>query len=195
VIAGIILAAGASRRMGSPKALLDYRGETFIGRMTRVYAEFCAPVIVVLGYHAAVVGPAVANGATVVTNPDPERGQLSSLQTALAALPADAEGFLFAPVDSPAIESATVGLLAAEFRRRDPATVFVIPRYQGKRGHPVFATRAVADEILALPATAQARDVVHRHIDHTQYIDVTDPGILTDVDDPAAYRQMLETAR
>lgn len=195
MIAGIILAAGASSRMGSPKALLDYRGETFIGRMVRVYGEVCAPVIVVLGYHAAAIRPAIPDTAAIVTNPQPERGQLSSLQTALAKLPADAEGFLFAPVDSPAIQPVTIQMLAEEFRRRDPATVFVIPRYRGKRGHPVFATRAIADEILALPATAQARDIVHRHVARTRYIDVEDAGILTDVDDPAAYRELTENAR
>ena len=177
--------------MGSPKALLEYRGETFIGRLTRVYSEICAPVIVVLGHHANAVRLAIAARATVVTNPAPERGQLTSLQTALAVVPSAAEGFLFTPVDSPAIEQATVEMLAAAFRRRDPATMFVIPRDEGKRGHPVFATPAIAQEILALPSTGRASDVVHGHVAQTEYIDVEDPGILTDVDDAAAYHQLI----
>lgn len=192
MIAGIILAAGASSRMGSPKALLDYRGETFIGRMTRVYAEICAPVIVVLGYHADATRPAVPPGVAVVTNPAPERGQFSSLQTALAEVPPDSEGFMFTTVDSPAVEPATVALLADHFRRRDPAVSFVIPRFEGRRGHPVLASSAIASEMLALPASAQARDVVHRHVERTLYINVTDSGILTDVDDPAAYRELTQ---
>jgi molybdenum cofactor cytidylyltransferase len=195
VIAAVILAAGASSRMGSPKALLLYRGETFIERLVRVFSKVCEPVIVVLGYHAEAIRPEVEGKATIAINPAPERGQLSSLQTALAALPADAEGFLFTPVDSPAVAPETVASLAAEFRRRDPTTMFVIPRYQGKRGHPVFATRAIAGEILALPPTAQTRDVVHGHVAQTVYVDVDDPGILTDVDDPAAYRLMTENAQ
>jgi molybdenum cofactor cytidylyltransferase len=195
VIAGIILAAGASSRMGSPKALLEYRGETFIGRLVRVLSKVCDPVIVVLGYHAAAVRPGIDGNAKIVINPAPERGQLSSLQTALSALPADGEGFLFTPVDSPAVAVETVERVAAEFRRRDPQTVFVIPRFHGKRGHPVFATRAIAAEILALPATDQARDVVHRHIAETIYVDVDDPGILTDVDDPEAYRLLTQSVR
>lgn len=181
--------------MGSPKALLLYRGETFIERLVRVFSKVCEPVIVVLGYHAEAIRPEVEGKATIAINPAPERGQLSSLQTALAALPADAEGFLFTPVDSPAVAPETVASLAAEFRRRDPTTMFVIPRYQGKRGHPVFATRAIAGEILALPPTAQTRDVVHGHVAQTVYVDVDDPGILTDVDDPAAYRLMTENAQ
>ena len=194
MIAGIILAAGASSRMGSPKALLDYRGETFIRRLVRVLSAVCDPVIVVLGYHADALRPVVPD-ATIVVNPAPERGQLSSLQTGLAAVPSAAEGFLFTPVDSPAVEIATVERLAVAFHHRDPATQFVIPRYQGKRGHPVFATRAIADELSALPLTAQARDVIHDHVSDTLYIDVDDPGILIDVDDREAYRRLSEAAR
>jgi molybdenum cofactor cytidylyltransferase len=195
VIAGIILAAGASSRMGSPKALLEYRGESFIERLVRVLSSVCDPVIVALGYHAGAIWARIEGTATIVINPAPERGQLSSLQTALAALPADAEGFLFTPVDSPAVEIETVERLAAEFRRRDQALLLVIPRYRGKHGHPVFASRAIADEVLALPVTAQAREVIHRHVPRTLYVDVDDPGILTDIDDPEAYRRLSEPVK
>ncbi len=179
--------------MGSPKALLEYRGETFIGRLARVLSAVCDPLVVVLGYHADALRPAVPN-ATIAINPAPERGQLSSLQAGLAALPSAAEGFLFTPVDSPAVESTTVDRLAAEFQRRDPATQLVIPRFKGRRGHPVFATRAIANELAALPLTAQARDVIRAHVADTLYIDVDDPGILTDIDDREAYRVLLSEA-
>ena len=195
MIAGIILAAGASSRMGSPKALLEYRGETFIGRLVRLLSKVCEPVIVVLGYHAAAIGPGINGQAIIVINPAPERGQLSSLQTALCALPADAEGFLFAPVDSPAVAPETIERLVGEFRRRDPAMLLVIPRYRGKRGHPVFAARTIAGEILALPGAGQARDVIHHRIAETVYIDVDDPGILIDVDDPEGYRLLMQDSR
>jgi molybdenum cofactor cytidylyltransferase len=194
VIAGIILAAGASSRMGTPKALLDYRGETFLGRLVRVLGASCNPVIVVLGYHADVLRQQVPAPARVVINPDPSRGQLSSLQTGLAAVPADADGFAFIPVDSPAVAQDTVAKLARMFERRNPSTLFVIPRQSGKRGHPVVAARSIAAEILALPAAAEAREVVHAHVDCTEYVDVDDPGIFTDVDDPEAYRRLKERA-
>ena len=192
MIAGIILAAGASSRMGTPKALLDYRGETFVGRLVRVLGISCKPVIVVLGYHADMLRPEVPADAEVVINPDPERGQLSSLQTALATLPHESEGFAFIPVDSPAVEEETVARLARVFEHRKPSTHFVIPRQAGKRGHPVFATRSIAAELLALPPTAEAREVVHAHVDRTEYVDVDDAGIFTDVDDPEAYRRLKE---
>ena len=189
----------SSSRMGSPKALLEYRNETFIERLVRVLSSVCDPVIVVLGYHAEAIRPMIGNSATIAINPDPERGQLSSLQTGLAAVPEDAEGFLFIPVDSPAVDIETVGHVAAEFRRRSPATLLVIPRIMrgqdARRGHPVFATRTIAEEILALPTTAKASDVIHGHIPETVYVDVDDPGILTDIDDPEAYRRLSEAAR
>jgi molybdenum cofactor cytidylyltransferase len=197
VIASVILAAGASSRMGTPKALLDYRGETFLDRLIRVLGTVTDPVIVVLGYHAAQIRAAVGSHAKFAINPEPERGQLSSLQTGLAALPPEAEGFAFIPMDCPAVLEETVARLARDFIGRDSETLLVIPRcsydHREHRGHPVFATRAIAEEILALPSDAKASDVIHRHIPRTQYVDVDDRGILADVDDPAAYRRLLET--
>jgi molybdenum cofactor cytidylyltransferase len=198
-IAAIILAAGASSRMGSPKALLEYRGETFIERLARVFSAVCDPVIVALGYHAQAIRPKVEGKALVAVNPAPERGQLSSLQTALAemaALPDDLDGFLFIPVDCPAVEEATVRRVIEAFRARTAETLFVIPQYRGKHGHPVCAALPAAAEFLSLPPGGQARAVVHKYAPRTVYVDVDDPGILTDVDDPEAYRRMLaETGR
>lgn len=179
--------------MGSPKALLDIRGETFLDRLIRVLGDATDPVIVVLGYHASEVRAGVLRDARFVVNPAPQRGQLSSLQTGLAAAPPDAEGFAFIPMDCPAVAEATVASLAAAFAQRAPETLFVIPRYKGKRGHPVFAAPAIAQELLSLPADGKASDVVHRHVPRTQYVDVDDPGILTDIDDRTSYRKMLET--
>jgi CTP:molybdopterin cytidylyltransferase MocA len=195
VIAGIILAAGASRRMGTPKALLDYRGETFLARLVRVLGAVCDPVIVAVGQHQAEIRAQVRTGVQFVVNPDPERGQLSSLQTALAALPADAEGFVFTPVDSPAVAPETVELLATAFQSRASETLLVIPRYQCRKGHPVFAARSIANELLSLPPTAQAREVIRGHADRTLFVDVDDAGVLTDVDDPAAYRELTGSTR
>jgi len=153
------------------------------------------PVIVALGYHADAIQTQVKVPHSAVTwavNPDPGRGQFSSLQTALALVPADAEGFLFIPVDCPAVKLSTVERAGRAFKDRPPGTLLVIPRCGDRRGHPVFAARPLLDEFLALAPTAQARDVVHRHIPDTKYIDVDDAGILSDVDDPEAYSRLVE---
>jgi molybdenum cofactor cytidylyltransferase len=194
VIAGIILAAGASSRMGTPKALLDYRGETFLDRLIRVLGEVCDPVIVVVGYHADAIRAAARGPAQFVVNPDPSRGQLSSLQTGLAAVPGDAEGFLFLPVDCPAASPGTVRRIVEALQSADQP-LLAIPTYQGRRGHPVCARRELIPEFLALPAEGQAKEVVRRHADRTLYLDAGDAGVLSDIDDPEAYRILQESAR
>jgi len=185
VIAAIILAAGASSRMGRPKALLEYRGETFAGRLVRVLSRFCDPVLVVVGHHADAIRERVE--ATFVINPDPDRGQLSSLQSALTTL-SNVEGFLFTPVDSPSVEERTIAALLGTFRQQQ---TIVIPKYEGRRGHPVCVPAALIPEFLALAPTEETRVVINRHADRIAYIDVDDPGILADVDDPAAYRALV----
>jgi molybdenum cofactor cytidylyltransferase len=115
---------------------------------------------------------------------------LSSLQTGLAEIPAEASGFAFIPVDCPAVDEETVQRLARAFADRGPDTLFVIPRKRNKRGHPVFAARAIADEMLALAPTAEAREIVHRHVSRTQYVEVEDEGIFTDIDTPDEYRSL-----
>ncbi len=195
MIAAVILAAGASSRMGSPKALLDYRGETFLNRLVRVLGKECNPVIAVLGYHADAIRAQTAGNVRFVVNPDPERGQLSSLQTGLAAVPDNVEGFLFTPVDSPALRETTLQQLVVKFQNKKPQTQFVIPRYEGQRGHPVFAAPSLLAEFLALPLTAQAKDIVHACVPRTEYVDVDDPGILADIDDRDAYRKLVEQSQ
>ncbi|HLH42672.1 MAG TPA: nucleotidyltransferase family protein [Bryobacteraceae bacterium] len=195
MVTAIILAAGASRRMGRPKALLPYRGETFLNRLIRIAGQVAGSTIVVVGPpYAGRIRKRAITGPLFAANPEPERGQLSSLQIALAQLPPEAEGFFFIPVDCPAVREETVRRLATAFARRDPQTLFVIPRYGDRRGHPVFAARSVASEFLALPVEAQARDVVHRHVSRTFYVEVEDRGILADIDDFAAYRELVEAA-
>ncbi len=191
-LAGLILSAGASRRMGSPKALLEIAGETFLDRLIGMMSSVCSPVVVVLGHDAETIRRGLQRlvEAEFVLNPNYEQGQLSSLQAGLAALPPDADGFLFTPVDYAGVRTSTVQAIVGRFQRRENNELFVIPRTGQRRGHPVCCARAVIREFLALPAGAQARDVVRRHVERTCYVDVEDPGILEDVDDPEAYQRL-----
>lgn len=179
--AGIILAAGASRRMGRPKALLEYQGETFVGRLIRVLKKSCDPVIVVLGHNAHSLCDHIA--AKIVVNPDPDRGQLSSLQTALAEIDSD---FLFVPVDCPTVREQTVAKLMAA---QDEGKV-VIPRYHGRRGHPVCVSQSLLAGFASLPPTAETRAAIDARPERITYLDVDDPGILADIDDIEAYRKL-----
>lgn len=96
---------------------------------------------------------------------------------------------MFLPVDHPNIENSTIEKLAARFRT-DRAPV-IVPTYAGDHGHPVCIARPLIDELLALPPEAKASDVIHRHVSKTLYIEVADPAVVTDVDDPAAYAELL----
>jgi molybdenum cofactor cytidylyltransferase len=190
-IAGIILSGGASRRMGTPKALLRFQNETFLDRLIRVFSAVCSPTIVVVGEHADQIRSGIERAHEVLfaVNPDPERGMLSSLQCGLTLVPAEASAAMFLPVDHPHIESSTLEALAARFRA-DSAPV-TVPTYAGEHGHPVCIARPVVRELLALPPEAKASDVIHRHVSQTVYIEVADPAVVTDVDDPRAYTDLL----
>jgi len=186
-VAGLILAAGESRRMGSPKALLNYREATFLDTLCRLFARNCSPVIVVLGAHAEEIRTRTTHPAQFVFNPDWRSGQTSSMQCGLRALPPAADGVLFTLVDHPAVATSTIDRLLAP---GDPGQLLRVPRYQGQRGHPVWFSRDLVAEFLALPPDGAARDVVHRHVAETQYLDVDDTGIVADIDDPEAYRNL-----
>jgi CTP:molybdopterin cytidylyltransferase MocA len=182
--AAIILAGGESRRMGTPKALLEIDGVTFAERLARTFAAVCDPVLMVTGAVTGVSAPP----AVEVHNPDWTQGQLSSLQAGLRAVPNEAPAAFFTPVDCPLFRASTVAQLWAAFERQPAA--LVIPRQGGRRGHPVLAgPRAIAD-LLALAASAKARDAVHRLRPETVYVDVDDPGIFVDIDTPADYQRL-----
>jgi molybdenum cofactor cytidylyltransferase len=187
--AGIILAAGESRRMGFPKALLRYRDETFLNRLTGLFLARCSPVIVVLGANAGRIRDSVLRPATFVLNADYQRGMTTSLQCGLRAVPPEAEGVLFTLVDHPAVSAETIdALLGAE------KGLLRVPRLGGRRGHPIWFSAELIPEFLAIPENGAARDVVRAHTADTNFLDLDDPGILADIDDPAAYVKLTGAA-
>ena len=190
ISAGLILAAGESRRMGSPKALLTYRGQSFLDTLTGLLGRVCSPVIVVLGAEADRVQAAAAPGATFVRNAEFTRGQTSSLQCGLRAVPPSAEGVIFTLVDHPAVSQDTLDRLLRPMAREKVR----VPRYCGQKGHPIWFSRDLIGEFLALDQNGAARDVVRRHAAETAFLDLDDAGILADIDDPEAYRRLIGMA-
>ncbi|WP_223840342.1 nucleotidyltransferase family protein [Saccharopolyspora pogona] len=140
VVAGVVLAAGAGRRFGMPKALVEYRGTLLVDRAAQVLAAGgCAPIVVVVGAAADEVRErAELTGARVVFNPDWATGMGSSLRTALDALaPTDADAALVLPVDMPGIGPEAVRRVAALAK---PSTL-AAAAHDGVRSHPVLLGR------------------------------------------------------
>lgn len=179
--------------MGRSKALLPFENETFLDHLIGVFSTVCDSVTVVLGYQHEAIRAGLLRQAHFCVNPAPERGQFSSMLCGLAELP-DCDAFFFTPVDYPAITTRTVATLKAALAR-DSSVLLAIPRFEGKHGHPVFCRAALRNEFLDLPGDGQARHVVKRHLASTLYVDIDDPGTITDVDDPEAYAKLLSGTR
>ncbi len=168
-VAGLILAAGESKRMGSPKALLEFQGETFLDHLMATFSRFCDPVVVVLGCGADKIRAGLKRPERVLfaRNEDYALGQLSSMQCGLRVLPPGVEGVLFTLVDHPNVQPSTLAALLAP-----PVSMLAIPRHQGRRGHPIYFSSALIPEFLALPPDSQAKVVVmHAMPIVSRYID------------------------
>jgi molybdenum cofactor cytidylyltransferase len=192
MIAGLILAAGESRRMGSDKPLLTYRGHTFLETIILTLRNAgIENIVVVLGHHAEEIQQAVdLAGVQVIVNRDYRQGQTSSLQAGLAALDAPpVEAVILALVDHPAISREVITKLQDRFEPSRPPVV--IPTYRGQRGHPVVISRALFPELLGLPPDQSANTVIRKYRDATQFVEVDDPGVLLDIDDPDGYERLI----
>jgi molybdenum cofactor cytidylyltransferase len=196
MITPIILAAGASSRMGRPKALLDFDGRACLELALDAVQGHAAPVVVLGPGHEEIRGRVPLDGVRVALNLDVDSGQTASLKAGLALLPPEAEVFFFMPVDVPLVTAADVARLVGAYRANpDPLRSIFIPSHDLKRGHPVLCRRDLAAEFLALPAGASAREVMNRDNRRVGYVIFPDPYVLMDMDRPADYVRCLGAYR
>jgi molybdenum cofactor cytidylyltransferase len=186
MLAAVILSGGASRRMGSPKALVSYQGASFLEHLLSVTRH---PAI---GIRRVVLGPdadAISQQVTlapdeIVINKDWELGQLSSIHAVLRSLPAGTQGMLLCPVDHPLVSAALVDALVRTFLETHAPVV--LPMFEGRRGHPVIFAAAVYEELLRAPMDTGARAVVWAHKSDLQEVSTTEEGCVVNLNDPDA---------
>jgi molybdenum cofactor cytidylyltransferase len=192
----IVLAAGESRRMGSPKAVLTASdGRPFVVRIASILlAGGASDVVIVTGLHHDLIEQTVRSAGMhhrvrLVPNPDPSRGQLSSLWTGMDAVMDGApDALLMTLVDVPSIAPETVRAVIDAWRKtRAP---IVRPAIGDRHGHPVLFDRSVFDELRRASLDEGAKGVVHAHLDAIVNVPVSDEGALVDVDTPEDYRRM-----
>jgi molybdenum cofactor cytidylyltransferase len=205
-LCGVILAAGESTRMGGDKALLPWppvapgsvaSGQTFLSAAIEALSAFNDMVIVVAGKNEPNLAPvAYANGAFVVQNPAPERGQFSSLQVGLQeVLSRGRDAAMVTLVDRPPVSAATLQQLHAAFELALARRLWaVVPEYNGKHGHPIVVSREMIEEFLKAPPTATARDIEHQNQSRIEYVPAGDPFVSMNVDTPADYAALSASA-
>jgi len=193
MIVAVILSAGESSRMGQPKALLPIDGVRFVEKIvSALKSTDVGNIIVVLGHNAEEMRQKISDlPVTILINHDYKQGQLSSLQVAIRHLESSSEGspvdgILVHLVDHPYISATLVDLMIKRFYATKK--LIVVPRFQGRRGHPVIFARALFSELLAAGPDQGAKPVVHAHRDDTLEIDTQDEGVLIDIDTPEEYR-------
>jgi molybdenum cofactor cytidylyltransferase len=194
----VILAAGESSRMGRDKALLPWPPQpagsvaagTFLSASIALFDPCVDMVLVVVGKNEHDLAPIVyAAGASLIVNPDPPRGQFSSLQAGLhEVLNRGRDAAMITLVDRPPVKPATVAVLTEAFEQALRQWKWaVVPEYQGKHGHPILVGREMIEAFLRAPDSSSAREIEHAHEEKIVYLPVDDPQIVANVDTPEQY--------
>lgn len=201
-LCAVILAAGASSRMGRDKALLPWPPGSKTGNLLSAailaLEPFAGVVIVVAGNNEANLAPiAESHGAIVVRNPAPERGQFSSMQVGLqAAMDRNCEAAMITPVDCPPLSAVSLEKLCAAYAQaRTRGAWAVAPENHGRRGHPLIAGRDLITALLSAPLTSNAREVNSAHADRFEYVAVPDPLLAKDLNTPEQYSAAAELSQ
>jgi molybdenum cofactor cytidylyltransferase len=189
-VAGILLAAGLSSRMGSNKLLFEVEGETLLRRSARrALAGGLDPVLVVLGHEAERNGRELAGlPCRAVLHPGYEQGITTSVQAGVAALPIGTLAAMVLLADMPHVTPEMISALIARYR--SSAAPLVISDYEGVNAPPMLYDRALFDELLAMTAVRCGKQVVKRHRDEAEVLSWP-AAALADLDVPEDYERLL----
>jgi molybdenum cofactor cytidylyltransferase len=178
--------------MGRDKALLPWRGGTFLSTAITALQPATDLVIVVAGANAGDLAPIVnANAAFMVINPDPGKGQFSSLKVGLQeVLNRGRDAALIMLVDRPSAGVSTIASIKNAFLTAGDQTWAVVPEYAGKHGHPIAIGREMMSAFLDAPDSSTAREVEHSLQSHILYLPVNDPLVAANVDTPEDFAKL-----
>lgn len=193
-VAAVLLAAGASRRFGSPKMLASVHGEPLVRRAARAYVEagFAEVAVVVAPAADDVVAALDGLGVLAVVNPRPEEGMLSSAQAGLSALSSGCGRIALSPADLP-------GLTAPLLRRLLPslpppsADWVAVPTSDGRRGHPLVVAASLVPRLLSWESDRRLSDLLHEEGVHVVELPGYPSEVLRDVDVPADLADALKS--
>jgi molybdenum cofactor cytidylyltransferase len=189
-IGGIILAAGAAQRMGALKQLLLYRGKPLLQwTIDSAIEAGLSPVIIVLGHQRERILAGIdPRECRLVNNPDHGKGQSTSLQIGIAALPTDCPAVVCLLGDQPKVGPAVIRQLAVAYRQS--GAPIVIPTCRGRRGNPVLLDRALFASLAKLSGDTGGRALFADYQNEIESVEVGDDAILFDIDTPADYRRL-----
>ncbi len=190
LVGAVVLAAGLSRRMGTPKMLLDWQGGPMIAQVVQTLLEGgLERVMVVTGFGREQIEAALAGlPVEFAYNEQYSNGEmLFSLQTGLRALPAGVAAALIVLGDQPQIQANTVRLVLDRYF--EEGGQLIVPSYQMRRGHPWLVERKLWEEILALRRPQTLRDFIQARAEDIQYLNVDTITILQDIDTPEDYNR------
>lgn len=192
MIAGVLLAAGRSQRMGQPKLLLPWQGVPLIHFVAQqILRSQLDELIVVVGHRSEHLIAALDGLALrIVRNDDFLDGQSTSLRAGINALDTSVSAALVLLADQPLLQPATIDALIEVYAREQPP--IVLPRYEGQRGNPVLFDRSLFAELVVITGDQGARSVLKAHAQSIRWLDTTDGGILLDIDTPDAYGALIE---
>jgi molybdenum cofactor cytidylyltransferase len=181
-ISAVILAAGSSQRMGSPKQLLRLGPKLLLEHALDAVRSACVDeVILVLGFAAEEIRRTIAtDGVTVVMNENYREGMGTSLRLGISSISPDARGAFIVLADQPLVRPATLDRMIAFHREHTPQ--IVIPTYRGFRGNPVLLDRTVFPELADTKGDVGCRVIFGSHTQGIHKLPVDDPGILLDAD-------------
>ena len=186
-IGGVLLAAGAGRRMGGrPKALLELGGVPLVLRQLIALSDAGVDeLVIVLGHHAQQILPVIEHfPLTVVHNPRPDDGQVSSQRLGLAALNPNLDAVLVALADQPLISEQDITSVVGAFKKRPEGTAVVVPRVEGQPGNPVIFSAAVREQILAGEGDVGCRQWRSANPRAVHHFDTESQRFIVDLDTP-----------